>query len=417
MGIGDKLKKAQSLGIAGTVKMAAVKWKKAECSDGSPTAPGRRVILDRILSRGYKRIIIFENHFGYKNIMMQRPQHLLTNMGDSDTLVLYNSYYDIDFEERGRITRIGRSVYVLDLYYFRKYLLEAVGKIEHRYLMVYSTDTVPMARITRYLKLGFRVIYEYVDDINPDLIAPRKIRMVMGRHRFLIGKRDALVVTTADKLYENARKMAGAADIALIPNGAECGRFLPESITEDREYLSWLRADRIHVGYYGALASWVDYELLGRLADDERIQIILIGIEHDGSLTKSGLALRDNVRYFGRKDYTELAGYVHYFDVCVIPFAVNEITMATSPVKLFEYMAMGKPIVTTDLPECRKYDVVRTAGSAEEFVRAVIECYEQREDNEMKERLRECAWQNDWSARAEELKRRLSQWEKDERQN
>ena len=103
--------------------------------------------------------------------------------------------------------------------------------------------------------------------------------------------------------------------------------------------------------------------------------------------------------------------------MCVIPFAVNEITMATSPVKLFEYMAMGKPIVTTDLPECRKYDVVRTAGSAEEFVRAVIECYEQREDNEMKERLRECAWQNDWSARAEELKRRLSQWEKDERQN
>ena len=411
MGIGDKLKKARSLGIAGTVKMAAVKWKKAERSDGSPAAPGRRVILDRILSRGYKRIIIFENHFGYRNIMMQRPQHLLRNMGDSDTLVLYNSYYDIDFEDRGRITRIDRSVYVLDLYYFRKYLLEAVRKIEHRYLMVYSTDTVPMSRITQYLNLGFRVIYEYVDDINPDLISPRKIGMIMERHRFLIEKKDALVVTTAD----NAKKMAGAADIALIPNGAECGRFLPESKTDDREYLSWLRPGRIHVGYYGALASWVDYELLGRLADDERIQIILIGIEHDGSLAQSGLKERKNVRYFGKKDYTELAGYVHYLDVCIIPFAVNEITMATSPVKLFEYMAMGKPIVTTDLPECRKYEVVRTAGSAEEFAEAVVECYGQREDNEMKERLRECAWQNDWSARAKELKRRLSQWESDER--
>ena len=65
MGIGDKLKKARSLGIAGTVKMAAVKWKKAERSDGSPAAPGRRVILDRILSRGYKRIIIFERNIRF----------------------------------------------------------------------------------------------------------------------------------------------------------------------------------------------------------------------------------------------------------------------------------------------------------------------------------------------------------------
>ena len=78
-------------------------------------------------------------------------------------------------------------------------------------------------------------------------------------------------------------------------------------------------------------------------------------------------------------------------------------------------MAMGKPTVTTDLPVCRKYEVVRTAGSAEECAEAVDECYGQREDNEMKERLRECAWQNDWSARAKELKRRLSQWESDER--
>ena len=201
----------------------------------------------------------------------------------------------------------------------------------------------------------------------------------------------------------------------LIPNGAECGRFLPESVTDDREYLSWLRPDSIHAGYYGALASWVDYDLLAELAEDERIQIILIGIEHDDSLAKSGLTERENVRYFGRKEYASLAGYVHYFDVCIIPFLVNEITMATSPVKLFEYMAMGKPVVTTDLPECRKYNVVKTAGTKEEFKKAVYECYEQRENNEIKEGLRECAWENDWSARAEELKRRLSQWENDER--
>ena len=59
--------------------------------------------------------------------------------------------------------------------------------------------------------------------------------------------------------------------------------------------------------------------------------------------------------------------------------------------------------------------MVKTAGTNEEFKKAVYECYEQRENNEIKEGLRECAWENDWSARAEELKRRLSQWENDER--
>ena len=411
MGIGDKLKKVRQLGAAGSMKMAAVKWKKMELTEGGPTAPGRRAILDKIFSRDYKRIVIFENHFGYRNIMMQRPQHLLKNMGDSDTLVLYNSYYDIDFEDRGRITRIDRSVYVLDLFYFRRYLLEAAEKIEHRYLMVYSTDTVPVSRITQYLKLGFRVIYEYVDDINPDLISPRRIGKIMERHRFLIGSEDALVVATADKLYDNVRKMNGAAEAVLIPNGAECGRFLPESVTDDREYLSWLRPDSIHAGYYGALASWVDYDLLAELAEDERIQIILIGIEHDDSLAKSGLTERENVRYFGRKEYASLAGYVHYFDVCIIPFLVNEITMATSPVKLFEYMALNKPIVTTDMDECRKYESVLIGHDHDEFLAQLDHALELRSDPQYLELLDREALANTWKEKAKCILDELAKYE------
>ena len=78
------------------------------------------------------RIVIYENHFGYHNIMMQRPQHMLRNMGDEETLILYNSYYDIDFKDRRRITPIARHVYVLDLYYYRKYLLNALKQIEKK---------------------------------------------------------------------------------------------------------------------------------------------------------------------------------------------------------------------------------------------------------------------------------------------
>ena len=415
MDIRSKLDKVRALGAAGTVKMAAVKWKKMERGLGMAVAPARKMILGKILAGDYDRIIIFENHFGYHNIMMQRPQHLLRNCGDDKTLVLYNSYYDIDFETRGRITKINNSVYVLDLYYFRRCLMELSRKIPNRYLCVYSTDTVPVSRIDQYLEEGFRVIYEYVDDINPELISRRKIDEIMDRHKYLLEDSRVLTVTTADKLYKNVRAAGARSGLILISNGAECGKFSPETATDDVEYLEWLKEGLIKVGYYGALASWIDYELLKKLADEEQMQVILIGVEHDDSLRKSGLLGRKNVRYFGKKPYDALAGYVHYFDVCMIPFVLNEITEATSPVKLFEYMAMEKPVVSTALPECMKYDPVVIAHSRNEFVKAVYDCWKEREDQKRKEQLSRGAWENDWSAKADVLKRHLSQWEKNER--
>ena len=415
MDIRSTIEKICTLGIAGTAKMAAVKWKKMEFGSGMISAPARREIMEKILSRAYKRIIIFENHFGYYNIMMQRPQHLLRNCGDDETLVLYNSYYDVDFKNRGRITRIDHSVYVLDLYYYRRCLMKLAEGIPHRYLCVYSTDTVPVSRINEYLGAGFRVIYEYVDDINPELISRKRIDEIMDRHMCLLGDSRVLTVTTADKLYQNVRDAEPRSEQILISNGAECRKFSPEAVTDDTEYLGWLRDDRIKVGYYGALASWVDYRLLEKLADEEQMQIILIGVEHDDSLRKSGLLERKNVRYFGKKSYDILAGYVHYFDVCMIPFVLNEITESTSPVKLFEYMAMEKPVVSTALPECMKYEPVVIAHSHEEFVRAVYACWRERGDLKRKEQLSRCAWENDWSAKADMLKRYLSQWEKNER--
>ena len=110
-----------------------------------------------------------------------------------------------------------------------------------------------------------------------------------------------LTVATADKLYKEAKSNNKKTRIVQISNGAECDKFVPESVTEDQVYRQWLKEDMLHVGYYGALAAWVDYDLLKRLADNEKIQLILIGIEHDDSLKKSGLLDYKNVKYFGKK--------------------------------------------------------------------------------------------------------------------
>lgn len=405
MGLTNIINKVREKGVRKSIRMLQVKAKKKERFSLEKISPEKRANLEQIFAHEYKRIIIFENHFGYFNIMLQRPQHITRCMADEETLVLYNSYYDVDYRSKERFTKLKDHFYVLDMFYYREAVLAYLSQKQLcEYLMVYSTDTVPLELIKSYEKNAFQIIYEYVDDIDPELIVPKKLDMVSERHRYLIRNRRTTVVTTATKLYNNVKELNPNAEPVLVCNGVEGQAFNLQAATKDQEYLGWLKQDRIKVGYYGALASWVDYELLEKLSEEPKIQIILIGVEHDNSLGESGILQRENVKFFGKKPYDVLAGYANQFDICIIPFLINSITESTSPVKLFEYMSLGKVTVTTALPECRKYDTVMIAEDRDEFVNLVYDAYNKRNDKEYIERIKQCARENDWQAKADALK-------------
>ena len=107
-----------------------------------------------------------------------------------------------------------------------------------------------------------------------------------------------------------------------------------------------------------------------------------------------------NVHYLGEKRYEELPRYLANFDAAVIPFLVNEITHAVSPLKLFEYMAGGKPVVSTGIFECRKYEGVLIAENEAEFAGRLDEAIGLGEDDNYKAALRNCDWANSWEAQA-----------------
>lgn len=397
--------KIKEKGFRQSIRMISVKLKKRETKCVKKLSQKRQSVVEEILNLNYDTVIIFENHFGYYNIMLQRPQHMTRELSDERTLVLYNSYYDVDYRDSDRITCLKENFYILDMYYYRKTVLEGLKKKNVRkLLMVYSTDTVPVSRIKEYQKDNFYIIYEYVDDMNPDLIASDKLKMITDRHKYLLQSDRTLCVATAAKLYDNVYCARPTASLAWISNGVECDKFQMDVKTRDAQYLSWLKEESIKVGYYGAMAGWLDYDLLKELASDKRLQIILIGVEHDGSLKESGILEFDNVRYFGKKPYEKLAGYAHFFDVCIIPFLINDITEATSPVKLFEYMSMGKPVVTTALPECKRYDIVSIAEDSKDFRDKVYEAAAKKGERKYIEALRQFARENDWKEKAEELR-------------
>lgn len=107
------------------------------------------------------------------------------------------------------------------------------------------------------------------------------------------------------------------------------------------------------IGYFGAIADWIDLELIRSAAlARPQYSFVMIGQVFRDDIAKIELP---NVYLLGSKPYGEIPSYLEHFDVCVIPFLLNEVTKATDPVKLYEYLTSGKPVVATamaELAEC-----------------------------------------------------------------
>jgi len=141
----------------------------------------------------------------------------------------------------------------------------------------------------------------------------------------------------------------------------------------------------------------------------------LIGLDYDKTLGESKILELENVHYLGKKEYKDLPQYLNNFDICIIPFLINEITLSTSPVKAFEYMAAKKPIITTDLPECRKYQSILIGKTHEEFLEKVSLLEEKIKDKEYLSILDKEARENTWENKFKKLIELIISGEKNER--
>ena len=348
----------------------------------------------------YDTVIIFENNFGWKKIMRQRPQQIANSLPDG-TLMIYHSHEDYDYNNKDRINKLKDNLILVDLGYHRDMILEELANHNNKYLMIYSTDYIPYDRIEMYMHYDYQVIYEYVDDFNEDLSGKEMYKALTQRHKKLISK-EPFISCTAKELYNNCAN-EGDKYITLISNGVDYDHFknnqhnIPTDLIEIRE------KHKTIIMYYGALAKWFDYELVKELADNKDYGIVLLGQDYDYTIEKSGILTYDNIYYLGKKDYNDLPAYGYSSDLFIIPFLINDITKATSPVKIFEYMAMGKPIITTALPECKKYKSVLYSKDHKEFIKNIEKGISLIGDKDYLVLLDKEAKENTWESKAKAL--------------
>ena len=336
---------------------------------------------------------------GWNTPLFQRFQHLTMSAEKLGGVAFYGSHPNVD----GNIKNfkfISKGACLVNFY--DKLIADCFWRVldkrdELKIIRIQSIDLcTTIDDMKLYLTKGYVVVYEYIDEITPK-ITGNVPNLVLERHKWILTNINIIVVATSDRLFDEVKKYRNE-NLLMLNNGVDYKHWHINKgdIECPNDIKNIVSKEKLIIGYHGALASWIDYNLLKKIASNEKYILLLIGYEHDDSLQKSHLLNMKNVYYIGAKSYNELPLYAAFYDIAILPFAINDITLSVSPVKIFEYMAIEKPIVTYALPECKKYESCFCAKNETEFLELIQKAIARKSDNAYLSIMRKEARNNEW---------------------
>jgi UDP-galactopyranose mutase len=317
------------------------------------------------------------------DFVYQRPQHLLKRSAqDRRVFVVEEPVFDngsmcLDVSERetnlkvvvphlpeGLCSEVAKTAVLHDMV-----LRLLVEHDIHQYVAWYYT---PMALdFTRHLR-PLAVVYDCMDELSAFKGAPEYLTM---RERELFKLAD-LVFTGGQSLYEAKRNQHHS--VFAFPSSIEREHFM-QARTAVAEPLDQKDIPHPRLGFFGVVDERFDVELLDEVSRRRPDwQFVIVGpvVKIDPEI----LPKRENIHYLGGKSYQELPSYIAGWDVALLLFAQNESTRYISPTKTPEYLAAGKPVVSTPIRDVvfpyGELGLVRIAKDAQEFISATEELLE-----------------------------------------
>lgn len=244
----------------------------------------------------------------------------------------------------------------------------------------------------------YAAVYECVDEFTASkgLVNARAIGKM---ERDLLAKVDLLIVTAQGLLA----KQQFAKRTKLVPNAAEVSHFATVADADLPIAKELEQTKPPVVGFLGSIQYWIDTDLLVEIArkhpDWTVVLVGPLGILAD----IDALREQPNVTLTGRVPYEEVPNYVKAFDVCLNPYHMDDVAEHCSPLKLYEYLATGKPVVSVDMPEVQQFkNMVSIAYNRSDFVSLVEETVSSLpEPPEQAQKRMQEAWNHTWEKRFE----------------
>ena len=327
-------------------------------NETNPAAP--RLPQAGAEAAGAKPDLICLSHLRW-DFVYQRPQHLMSRFARDRRVFFFEEpifgdgapRLDVSERPKGPIVAVprlpgGQSPEWVEAAQ-RDLLLELAERygIESPVLWLYTPMALPFIE-------GLEpsvVVYDCMDELSLFRGAPPAL---VERERRLLELAD-LVFTGGQSLYEFKREQHPR--VYPFPSSIDAAHFgqarQPQAEPEDQAGIA-----RPRLGYFGVIDERIDYDLLAALAANRPDwQIVLLGPVV--KIDPATLPRRANIHYLGMKPYEELPRYLAGWDVALMPFARNEATRFISPTKTPEYLAGGRPVVSTPIR-----DVVRPYGES-----------------------------------------------------
>lgn len=217
-------------------------------------------------------------------------------------------------------------------------------------------------------------------------------------------RRADLVIVSAELLYQSKAHINPRT--ILVRHGVDHTHFRRALDPETRVPEEIAHLPRPVIGFFGLIADWVDLELIAQVA--RRFSggsVVLLG---KATTDVSVLEQLPNVHFLGRQPYETLPAYCKGFDVALMPFRINELTLNANPLKVREYLAAGLPVVSTAIPEVEILGLCRIGRGRDAFVQEIEAALA---DPGPSVERSEAVRGESWEARLDEIRRRLSELE------
>jgi glycosyltransferase involved in cell wall biosynthesis len=319
------------------------------------------------------------------NFVFQRPQHLMSRFARDMDVIFWEEPVEIGSHETAylqvRVAQNAPDVRIVVPHLPQGMpqdareaalgrLLDAhVASIRGRLIAWYYTPM--MLPFSRAITADVTV-YDAMDELSKFKFAPAQL---LELEQELIDRAD-IVFTGGSSLYE--AKKNRHANVHCFPSSVDRTHFLKARARQfepaDQEDLP-----RPRLGFYGVIDERFDTELVDKVAA-MRPDWSFLMVGPVVKISEDELPRRPNIHYLGAKTYGELPAYLSGWDVALMPFAMNESTQFISPTKTPEYLAGGKPVVSTPIKDVVRHygqlDGVKIASTAQEFIAACEEALE-----------------------------------------